>query len=54
MNFETIFAELSARARQLARRARDDAECSAELDRLNPDATLRLVRQSPTAKPRKA
>ena len=54
MNVETIFAEWTARCRQLARRAREDAQRSAELAHLNPDATLQVVRKEPTLPPRKS
>ena len=54
MNVETIFAEWTARCRQLARRAREDAQRAAELAHLNPDATLQVVRKERTLPPRKS
>ena len=48
MNIQTTFAEWTARCRQLARRAREDAERSAELAHLNPDATLPLASKEPS------
>jgi hypothetical protein len=51
MNVETIFSEWTARCRQLARKARVDAERSAELAHLNPDETLPLARKEPSLPP---
>jgi hypothetical protein len=51
MSIQTTFAEWTARCRQLARRAREDAERSAELDHLNPDETLPLARKEPASPP---
>jgi hypothetical protein len=54
MNVQTILTEWSARCRQLARLAREDAQRSAELAHLNPDATLPLARKEPPLPPRKS
>jgi len=51
MNIQTTFAEWTARCRQLARRAREDAERSAELAHLNPDSTLPLARKESGSPP---
>ena len=46
MNLDTFLAEWAERCRRLARMARDDAERSAAYDTLNPDATVRIVRDA--------
>jgi hypothetical protein len=51
MTVETIFSEWTARCRQLARRARVDAERAAELAHMNPDETLPLARKEPPLPP---
>jgi hypothetical protein len=54
MKIDTFLAEWADRCRRLARLARDDAERSATYDALNPDATLRIVREDPAAQQRKS
>jgi len=49
MNIETTFAEWTARCRQLARRAREDAARAEELAHVNPDSTLPLTRKEPSS-----
>ena len=51
MNVETIFAEWTSRCRQLARRAKLDAERAAELAHINPDETLPLAQKEPSPPP---
>jgi hypothetical protein len=45
LNVETLLAEWADRCRELAQRAREDVERSAAYETLDPDATLRVVRQ---------
>lgn len=54
MNIETRFAEWTARCRQLARRAREDAARAEELAHLNPDATLKLACKTQAPSPGKS
>ena len=54
MKLDTFIAEWAERCRRLARLARDDAERSAIYDKLNPDATVRVVREDPGAQQRKS
>ena len=46
MNLNTYLADWAERCRRLARLARDDAERSATYDKLDPDATVRVLRQA--------
>jgi hypothetical protein len=54
MNLDTFIAEWAERCRRLARLARDDAERSATYAALNPDETLRVVREDPGAQQHKS
>jgi len=54
MKLDTFLAEWTERCRRLARLARDDAKRSATYDALNPDATLRVVREDPGARQHKS
>ena len=51
VNVEAIFSEWTSRCRQLARRAKLDAERAAELAHINPDATLPLAQKEPSPPP---
>ena len=54
MKLDTFLAEWTERCRRLARSARDDAERSATFAALNPDETLRVVREDPGAQRHKS
>ena len=44
MNVETLLYQWADHCRQLAQRARDDAERAAAFESADPDKTVRLVR----------